>query len=185
MKNFSLVNPLILGQFNTEYKADNGINAISQFWNDLSTHVTNNMPSLYVTLKSSDNQLSHYKISEKIKNGTRITDYTITEFNREMSQKETDTFLEKVEKFKSEMNVKIQRQTGGAKKPSRDRDEDSSSSSESTDDDEYYNFSKYRRMSQPISMWYYTPSIYNVNSVFVPTFNVPIVPYIKIWVPTF
>jgi hypothetical protein len=30
MKSFKLVNPLIIGQFNTEYTAENGLQAVSQ-----------------------------------------------------------------------------------------------------------------------------------------------------------
>ena len=185
MKSFKLVNPLILGQFNTEYKAESGIDAIGQFWGDLSTHVTNNMPALYVTLKDESNQLTHYNISEKLKDGSKITDYTISEVDTKMTAKESKKFLKKVEKYEKQTNAKIQRQSGGVKNPERKRDEDSSSSSSSSDSDsdDYYNFTKYRRLTQPISMWYYTPSIYRVGSVFVPTFTVPIVPYVKIWIP--
>ena len=186
MKSFKLVNPLILGQFNTEYKAENGLDAVGQFWNDLSTHVTNNMPALYITLRDESNQLSHYKISETLKGGSKVTDYSISELEEKLSAAETKKFLSKVEKFEVKTNAEIQRQVGGVKNPSRKRDEGSSSSSTDSDSDlegDYYNFTKYRRLTQPISMWYYTPSIYRVGSVFVPTFNTPIVPYLKIWIP--
>ncbi len=186
MKSFKLVNPLILGQFNTEYKADNGLDAIGQFWNDLSTHVTNNMPALYVTLKDEQNQISHYKISEKLKGGSKVTDYTISELENKLNQTETESFIKSVEKYESKKTAQIQRQIGGVKNSGRRRDKDSSSSdsdSDLSDSNDYYNFSKYRRLTQPISMWYYTPSIYRVNSVFIPTFNTPVVPYVKIWIP--
>jgi len=185
MKSFKLVNPLILGQFNTEYKAESGIDAISQFWGDLSTHVTNNIPALYVTLKDNSNQLTHYKISEKLKGGSKVADYTITEVENKMTDKEVQEFLTNVEKYEKQLNKKIEKQVGGVRKPDRSRHNDSSSSSSSVDSDEedYYNFTRYKRLTQPISMWYYTPSIYRVGSVFVPTFNVPVVPYVKIWIP--
>ncbi len=186
MGSFKLVNPLILGQFNTEYKAESGIDAISQFWNNLSTHITNNMPALFVTIKNEKNELSHYKISEKIKGGSKITDYTISEVDNKMSEKETEQFLKEIENYKQKTNSKIQRQakqSGGVKGSKRSRDKDSSSSSDSSSEDDYYNFTKYRRLTQPIAMWYYTPSIYKVSSVFIPTFNIPIVPYVKIWIP--
>ncbi len=192
MKGFKLVNPLIIGQFNTEYKAENGLEAISQFWNDLSTHLTNNVPNLYVTLKDSQNNLSHYKIEEKLSGGSKLTDFNISEFKLNLSQKAQQKFIEKVESFENKTNNKIARQLGGAKakaKQSRDskdkryKDSSSSSSSDSSDDEDYYNFSKYKRLTQPISMWYYAPTLYGVNSVFVPTFVNPIVPYVKLWLP--
>ena len=50
-------------------------------------------------------------------------------------------------------------------------------------DDKRDMVSKYKRLTQPISMWYYAPTLYNVDSVFVPTFVNPIVPYVKLWLP--
>jgi hypothetical protein len=183
MKSFKLVNPIILGKFNTEYQTESGIEAVSQFWSDLGSHITNNMPALYVTLKDNNNELSHYKISEKLSGGSKVANYTITELENSMSSKDVEKFLSKVNTYEKKINKKIQKQTGGVKSE-RKRHKDSSSSSSSVDSDDYYNFTKYKRLTQPISMWYYTPSIYGVNSVFVPTFNVPIVPYVKIWIPT-
>lgn len=192
MKSFKLVNPLILGQLNTEYKADTGIDAISQFWNDLSTHITNNIPALYVTLKDENNNLCHYKISEKIKEGSKVTDYVITEVENTMSDKEIKNFINNVDENEKKLKKEIHNQNnqnnqynqkGGVKKTNRSRHNKSSSSSSDDDEDDYYDFTKYRRLTQPITMWYYTPSIYRVPSLFVPTFNVPIVPYVKIWIP--
>jgi hypothetical protein len=82
MKNYTLVNPCILGQFNTEYKAENGLEAASQFWNDLSSFTTNNVPQLFITLQdASTKDLIHFKISEKINPKSKISDYTIEELN--------------------------------------------------------------------------------------------------------
>jgi hypothetical protein len=195
MKSFKLINPLIIGQFNTEYKAEKGLEAISQFWNDLSTHLTNNVPNLYVTLKDGQNNLSHYKIEEKLSGGSKITDFNISEFKLNLSQKAQEKFIKKVEGFEKKTNNNIAKQLGGAKakqsrenketKAKRYKDSSSSSSSscDSSDDEDYYNFSKYKRLTQPISMWYYAPTLYNVDSVFVPTFVNPIVPYVKLWLP--
>jgi len=187
MKSFKLVNPLILGQFNTEYKAESGIDAIGQFWGDLSTHITNNIPALYVTLKDENGELIHYKISEKIKEGLKIADYTISEVDNKMTSEEEAKFLKNIEEYEKKLNETINKQVGGVKKPVRSRHNDSSSSSSTlsadSDEEDYYNFTRYKRLTQPISMWYYTPSIYRVGSVFVPTFNVPVVPYVKIWIP--
>jgi hypothetical protein len=196
MKSFKLINPLIIGQFNTEYKAENGLDAISQFWNDLSTHLTNNLPNLYVTLKDGQNNLSHYKIEEKLSGGSKLSEFNISEFKLNLSQQSQKKFIEKVEGFEQKTNNKIAKQLGGAKakqsresKDSKDKryknssSSSSSSSSDLSDEEDYYNFSKYKRLTQPISMWYYAPTLYGVNSVFVPTFVTPIVPYVKLWLP--
>lgn len=186
MKSFKLVNPLIIGQFNTEYTAENGLQATEQFWHDLGSHITNNVPHIYITLKDEQNQLSHYKISEKLNSTSKMTDFTINEYNLDLDASKKNKFLDNVSKFEKKTNSLIQRQSGGVKKPKRDRSKASSSSSTDSDsdlDDDYYNFSKYKRLTQPISMWYYTPTLYNVNSVFVPTFKSLVVPYVKLWLP--
>ena len=187
MKNYTLVNPCILGQFNTEYKAENGLEAASQFWNDLSSFTTNNVPQLFITLQdSATKDLVHYKISEKINPKSKISDYTIEEINVDVKPADKKTFLKGVTDVKDKVSKLVSKQTGGAaekdKKP-RKRYDDSSSTSSMSDDDEYFNFRKYKRMTQPISYWWYTPYLYNQPSIFIPTFNVPIIPYVELWMP--
>ncbi len=196
MKSFKVVNPLILGQLNTEYTAETGLDAVSQFWNDLSSHVTNNLPHTYVTLKDANNNLSHYKISEKLVGGSKV-DFAISNYDVKMTATEKKNFLKKVESYESKMEKKLSQagQAGGEshvkkstnpKKSTHRRrgSSSSSSSSSSTDSDDYYNFASYRRrLMQPISFWHYTPTLYGVNSIFIPTFNAPIVPYVKLWLP--
>ena len=107
---------------------------------------------------------------------------------RELSSSQEKKFLNEVNKYEKKVNSQISRQVGGdpEKKPERKRyNASSSSSSDSDSDDEYFNFGKYRRLTQPISFFYYTPSIYKVNSVFLPTFNVPLTPYVKLWLPMY
>jgi len=187
MKTYTLVNPCILGQFNTEYKAENGLDAASQFWNDLSSFTTNNVPQLFITVQDKTSKdLLHFKITEKIDSKTKVSEYTISEFNVDVSDKNKKTFLKGVDDVKKKVTGLVTKQTGGddeKSKKHRKRYDDSSSTSSISDDDEYFNFRKYKRMTQPISYWWYTPFIYNQPSVFVPTFNVPIIPYVELWVP--
>jgi len=194
MKSFKLVNPLIVGSFNTDYTAETGLDAANQFWNDFSTHITGNLPNIYVTLREEGTRnLSHYKISEKVNKGSKSTEFTISEYNAELSDAKTKKFLKEVENYENKVNAKISRQTGGddnkkdgEKKPEKKRYKDSSSSSSNdSDSDDYYNFGKYRRLTQPITMFYYTPLLYSVPSVFIPTFNVPLTPYVKLYMPMF
>ena len=167
---------------------------MSQFWNDLSSHITNNLPNIYVSLQDNNNNLSHYKISEKLSGGSKETEFSISEYKVNLSVKNKDKFLDKVKSVENKINEQISAQTGGApkrkqRKQTRSRHKDSSSSSSDSDSDsdsdDYYNFTKYKKLTQPISMWYYTPTLYNVNSVFIPTFTAPIIPYVKLWLPMF
>mgnify|MGYP003340605375 FL=1 len=189
MKSFKLVNPLIVGNFNTEYTSESGLDAVSQFWNDFSSHITSNVPHIYVTLQEGGSEkLTHYKISEKTNNKSKTAEFSIAEYNLDLSSSQEKKFLNEVNKYEKKVNSQISRQVGGdpEKKPERKRyNASSSSSSDSDSDDEYFNFGKYRRLTQPISFFYYTPSIYKVNSVFLPTFNVPLTPYVKLWLPMY
>lgn len=188
MKSFNLVNPLIVGSFNTDYRSETGLDAANQFWNDFSTHITGNLPNIYITLREEGSQnLSHFKIGEKINKGSKTTEFTISEYNLNLTDAQSKKFLKGVEKYQNKVNATISRQTGGTieKKPEKKRYKDSSSSSSSSDSDDYYNFGKYRRLTQPITMFYYTPSIYRVDSLFIPTFNVPLIPYVKLYMPMF
>ena len=50
--------------------------------------------------------------------------------------------------------------------------------------DDYYNFRHYRtRMNAPINLLYYTPLLYNINTVIIPTFVPTVVPYVTIYMP--
>jgi hypothetical protein len=192
MKSFKVVNPLIIGQLNTEYVAENGLDAASQFWNDISTHVTNNLPHTYVTLKDANNNLLHYKISEKLAGGSKV-DFAIAEYDVKLSASDKKSFISKVESYEKKTLNKI-KQTGGlttakksshpTKSKSSHKRRGSSSSSSSSDSDDDFDFAAYRRrLMQPISMWYYSPTLYGVNSIFIPTFNAPVIPYVKLWLP--
>ena len=183
MKTFTLINPLIIGTMKTEYTANNGMDAVSQFWNELGSHLALNVPELYVTMKTSDNNLAHFVINEKL-GKNKVAEYTISEYKNELSKKKEIKFLEAVSKYEK----RGKSLTGGSieKKPKRDRSKDSSSSSDSDLDDDYYNFRRYRsRLNTPISMLYYTPLIYNVDTVVIPTFVPTIAPYVTLYMPVF
>jgi hypothetical protein len=193
MVKYDLVNPCILGQFTTTYESGTPLEAASQFWNDLSTHITNNVPEMYITLQSGGS-LHHFKIREKISEGSKMANYTIKEISINLGSKDKKQFLSQVEKVKANRMAQIQQQIGGKDKEKRERykgKESSSSSnssssesdSDSDNDDEYFNFSRYKRMSQPIVYWHYTPFIYRVTRFFTPTFNIPLTPYIHVWNP--
>jgi hypothetical protein len=186
MKTFTLINPLFVGgNMKTEYNANSGLEAVSEFWNEFGSHLSLNCPKLYVTLQDGNGKLSHYKINEKLGND-KTANFTISEFDNDLSKSRTDKFLNEVDKYKKEGHKLI----GGSvdKKPKRDRSKDSSSSSTGldSDDDEYYNFRRYRtRMNAPFNMMYYTPLIYSIDTVVLPTFLPTISPYVTLYMPVF
>jgi hypothetical protein len=192
MQKFKLVNPSIVGQFNTTFTSDNGYEAAQKFWNELTPHLTNNVPKLIVTFqREEDNKLFHYQITEKITEGSKIADYNIEELKIKLSQQQEKEFLK--ESFSStKKNTKLAvKQAGGKKrydKINKKKLDDSSDSSDSSDSDsdsssDYYDFSRFKRISQPIVYWWYNPTLYGVSKLFVPTFNIPVTPYVQMWVP--
>lgn len=183
MTKFSLVNPVIIGKIETKVKAENGLEAASKFWSELGSYISGNVPKTYITMKDDSGKLLHYKIVEKI-GGTKNAEYTISEFNVDLSSDKEKKFKSAVKKYQKK--GKNLMKEGGAvdEKPKRDRSKDSSSSSsDSSGDDDYYNFRRYRsRMHSPLNLLYYTPAIYGVD-VFFPTFTATISPYVTLFVP--
>ena len=180
MVKYELVNPSILGQFNSTYEVTSSMDAAKQFWDDLSPHLTNNLPFMYITLKEQTGGLHHFKIKEKISEGSKLANYSIKEVKLNLTKKQEMDFLNKVEKTKTKKIAQIQSQVAG--KSGRKRYDGKKDSSDD-DDDAYFNFTRYKRMNQPIVYWNYIPTIYRVTRFFTPTFNVPLMPYIHIYNP--
>ena len=60
MTTYKLVNPLILGDIETEYKENSVDDAAKKVWNKLSQYITGNVPRFGFTLKDNNNRLHHF-----------------------------------------------------------------------------------------------------------------------------
>jgi hypothetical protein len=192
-----LVNPLLIGQFNTTYNVDKPLEAAVNFWNDLSTHLTNNMPSMRISFMDNKKELYHFIIEERLHGGSKSVNFTVKEQKYAMSEKAKNQFINSVENEEKKILNKAQKQSGGKMKnaPNKKNYEISSSSSSNSsnssdssdssneDEGELYDFSKYRRLSQPIIYYSYTPFIYKITQFYTPTFVIPLTPYIRTWIP--
>lgn len=192
-----LVNPLLIGQFSTTYNVDKPLDAAVNFWNDLSTHLTNNMPIMRITFMDDKKELYHFKIQERMQGGAKSVNFTVKEENHKMSDKAKKEFINYVTNEETKITKKAEEQSGGKMKNApnkKDYEISSSSSSSSSDlssssdssdeeDGELYDFSKYRRLSQPIIYYSYTPFLYKITRFFTPTFVLPLTPYIRTWIP--
>ena len=191
-----LVNPLLIGQFNTTYNVDKPLDAAVNFWNDLSTHLTNNMPSMHITFMDDKKELYHFKIQEKLHGGSKSVNFTVKQETHKISDKNKKQFINFVENEEKKIKNKAENQSGGKMKNAPNKKDyelpsssssssNSSSSSDSSDDEdgELYDFSKYRRLSQPIIYYSYTPFLYKITRFFTPTFVLPLTPYIRTWIP--
>ena len=173
---YNLVNPHIKGQMEISIKAKNSQVAATELYKSLSEHFNNSVPSFYFTIQkggSGNGKYYHYKINET-RNKNEVK-YNITELQLDNSN--MDTFKTKLENIKTKTD---ENQEGGnkkkkkhsKKKKNRKKSEDttdSSSSEESDVDDVYLKVRKYH-YTEPIYYWWYDPSIYNISTVFMPSF---------------
>ena len=173
---YNLVNPHIKGQMEISIKAKNSQVAATELYKSLSEHFNNSVPSFYFTIQkggSGNGKYYHYKINEtRHKNEVK---YNITELQLDNSN--MDTFKTKLENIKSKTDEnqeggKKKKKKHSKKKKNRKKSEDttdSSSSEESDVNDVYLKVRKYH-YTEPIYYWWYDPSIYNISTVFMPSF---------------
>lgn len=170
MSNFKLINPSLQGNIKTTVSAKEPLDAAKQIWTNLSKYFTNDVPTFAFTIENqSGGMLHHFKV-EETKNKNEAT-FKIESIESKLKAADLKKFKAKVDE--------ISKMKGGKKHSKKDEDDDSSSSSDGFDSLKLYkNFSK--RTLQPITYWWYNPYLYNVSSVFIPTFVTPVVPYIQI-----
>jgi hypothetical protein len=172
---YKLVNPYISGNMSTNIKARNSVEAANMLYKGLSEHFNNSPPAFYFTIQkggSGNGPLYHFKVSEKMK-GDEVN-FSVKQHTLNNNETSVTNFKNKLEQFKAKFD-----QLGGKKSKSRSKSKKSkkhNSSSESDSDldvssDELYKrVQSYVPVNQPIYYWWYDPYLYNLNSVFLPTF---------------
>lgn len=181
-KTFNLVNPRLVGTFDSSVKAKNAEDAMSTFWGRMTKHIEGNVPAFNATLQEgSGKKLHHFRIRESVHDGDEaVTD--IKKLDVKMSSKGTDDLLKRSASASTSM------QNGGRRRRKKSDDEDDSSSSDSEDDnEEYYRFLKYRKRV-PISLAWYAPNVYSRTKsvdIFVPVWRRPHFVYTDIYLGRF
>ena len=176
MKDYTLINPKIVGEFDSTTNAKNENEAMANIWHLLGAQIEGNVPSFYTTLQEGKGgELHHFKITEKVKGS--VASSNIEKVDLKLGKKDKQAFLKQVEKVG--MDTKdSDRQSGGRK-----RGDDSSSSSDSDSDSEYYNYLKYRK-NLPITLSWYAPLIYSQNrnfDLYIPVWRRPHFVYNQLW----
>lgn len=189
---YNLVNPCIKGQFKSGIKAKNSLEAAKKLYNGMSEHFNNNVPKFYFSIqkgKSGTGKVYHFKVKES-KNGDDI-DFSIEQYNLKGAQKANKSFLKKLGNF----NKKFESQAGGApkskrnkktkknskkRKTKRKKKDDSESDSDSEDNFSFSTGNYVSTIDHPIYWWWYDPTVYSVDSIFVPTFYSYNTPHIQI-----
>ena len=188
VNSYILVNPHIEGNFNSKIKAKNSNEASNIFYKNLSEHFNNSVPSFHFTIQkgaSGNGKYFHFQVKES--RTENEVSFKVKQMDIAGDKNSMESFKSRLENFKAKFN-----QDGGKKDKSRrksnkysKRDKDSSESSDSSDwDDSSDNF--YRRaksylpVNQPIYYWWYDPYLYNLNSLYIPTFYSYVTPYIEL-----
>lgn len=176
MSEFKLVNPLIGGNLNTKFTAEKSLEAANNAYQSLSQYFKNDIPSFNFTLKNNKNKYFHFNVKEDLKNNE--VSYKIKEFKIK-NNKNFDLFKKKLSKFDKIISQK------GSGIYYTDDDYDIF-----YDDEDYDYFfprkvSRSRYFSNPISYYWYWPSIYDYvlvdkhfkTPVYLPTFVDLLTPY--------
>lgn len=162
---YTLVNPIVKGKVDVSVDSDNCIQAAKTIYRNLSQHFSNNIPQLHITLQKGGEggKLSHFKVSEK-RTGDNVI-FKISRINNVSDENE--------KKF-------LKRQKQALEKVGGRRSLDDSSDDDDSDNVFYKSKTVYVPNNTPLSWWWYDPYLYNLDSVFIPTFYSSVVPYIEI-----
>jgi hypothetical protein len=191
MTKFRLVNPSIVGSANKSISASNEHDAASEAWNNLSQYITNNVPKFPFSIeRTSDGKLFHFLVKEKRKAGSKVVDFSISPLSVKLTKSQLAEIKGKIENIHT-ANDKVQ--SGGKHKHHHDKDKkdseddsssSSSSASDSSDSDVYNKMSIFGyNTSYPIAYWWYSPTLYSLDTVYIPTFTVPLTPYVELYYP--
>lgn len=180
---YRLVNPHIQGNFESSLTADNSILAAKSFYKNLSEHFNNAVPMFHFTIQkgsSSKGKYYHFKTTEK-KNKNEVT-FNVKSYKMKMENMEA--FESRLNAFKNKIQLGGKKGKKSQKKKNKSNDSDDSDSSEESDssDSEQYikNITTYTPIvNQPIYYWWYDPHIYNLKSIFIPTFYSYVTPIIE------
>lgn len=168
----------------TTFNAENENDAANKIWSEISKNIAGNVPNFVFTIKDKDtNELSNWKVKETpIK---KYVDYKITKIDMKMNENQQQKFIDKTNELDEDIeNLIHKNQNGGKRKEKRYKKIESDDDSDSSSDEESI-YNKYALFTatnrqKPIVYWWYTPTIYKIDSFYVPTFYSPVYPYVEI-----
>ena len=176
---YVLVNPYVQGEFKNSIKAKNSIEAGREFYKALSEHFNNAVPKFYFTIQkggSGKGKHYHFKVKEQRKNNN--VSFTLEPYDI-LGDVNIDAFSTRLNNFKNKIA-----QSGGKKKGKKSKnvsESSESSDSDSSSSDDYKRINNLiTTIDQPIYYWWYDPSIYRLQTYYVPTFYAYVTPVIEI-----
>lgn len=180
MPEYRLINPYVHGKFNNSFSSSTSTGAAQKAWSSISSHIVSNVPKFAFTLENTDNgSLSHFLVKEQIGGGKEVN-FSIESLSVSLTP-EQET---KLKEFAVQQNggKRDRYKTEGRDESSSVSDDSSTTSSDSSVEEVYDKIIKMKNkhLSLPVVAFNYIPTIYRLNSVFVPTFATPMVPYVKL-----
>lgn len=171
---YHLVNPYIDGDFQGSVNARNSYEAANMLYSRLSEHFNNSVPKFYFTIQkgsSTEGKYYHFQVKENRKQNEvnfTVKPYTVNQESETGFQTKLNNYISK-------------KQDGGKKsKKSHKKKHDDSSDDFSSSESNNYIRSKHNTLSQPFYYWWYDPYLYNINSVYIPTFYSYVTPLIEL-----
>jgi len=173
---YNLINPNIQGTFNTTITAKNSVDAGQQFYKSLSEHFNNAIPKFHFTIQkggSGKGKMYHFLIQEA-RNKEKVS------FTLEPYEDIDNSAINRLPKRLNELKDKIS-QIGGkknkSKKAKKHNDNSESSSDSDSESESDLDSDDYKRINTiiptinlPIYYWWYDPSIYKLDTYYIPTF---------------
>ena len=179
---YKLVNPYVQGDMPTQIKAKNSIVAARTFYKNLSEHFNNNVPKFYFSIQKGGSGTGKYyhfvvkEVKEKDEVKFNVEPYTLSN-----DQENIKNFESKLKIFKSKYDQAGGKKKGSKKGSKKTKKLDDSDSDLDSSEDFYRRAQTYRPVvTPPLYYWWYDPSIYKLNSVFIPTFYSYVTPYLEI-----
>lgn len=179
MKTYVLVNPVVSGNVETHFEAENSLDAANQAYSAISKYFSNQVKGFKFTLarakgdkfdmsKMNGGSLLHFKVSEaKSANSDRV-EFAIKPLKDEVTN--VDNFKTRAARAFARVDV----MTGGGKKSRYSEDEEDDS-----DSDEIV--VKRRYFTEPIRYFYYYPFLYGDDRFYVPTFPFNVEYIVDFW----
>lgn len=193
VNNFRLINPVLKGSVDIMQSGGNALDAASDIWDRISQLFANMVGEFNITLEELKTGVLHnFKITEK-KEGDSV-EYVIKEQPSRLTQDGAEALKAKANSIiegkqfpgESKLGEHIGGfMSGGRKKHKKSKkrrvlDDSSSSSSSDSESDRFYTKYSSRRKSipvEPVYYYWYDPSVYNIDEVYLPTFVSPLKPY--------
>lgn len=184
MGDYKLVNPYIKGTFKNKFSGKNSLDASLKCWKKVSKYFSNSVPRFAFTLENMNGgEYHHFIVNEDIKD--KKINFTISELKLDMTKEQETTLKNKIKNLENDVMDGGKHKHHKHHKHHDDSSSDSSSTSSSISD--YYTITSnpYNRIvfqdNQPIEWWWYSPIPYKLDTCYVPTFVVPLRPYVTIY----